>query len=239
MLPVFVPLKISQIILKMLSADKKVVIFDLDGTIIDTIADIAAAVNRALDSFGYPSRTVAEIQSYLGNGSLMLMRRALGGNADDELCKAVRVRFRSEYEAHMYDLTSPYDGIKELMAELRSAGAVLAVITNKDDRCAVPMIEHYFGDLVQHVRGVRGDNDRKPNPEVTLSLLEALGVSPDEALLVGDGMADLNVSKNAEIDYIPVGYGYTPADRLFAECGKTPVKDVSSLRDVLMSYFKK
>ncbi len=236
MLQVSVPLKISQIISKMSSA-KKIVIFDLDGTIIDTIADIAAAVNRALASFGFPARTVAEIQSFLGNGSLMLMRRALGGEADDELCLSVRARFRTEYETGMFDLTRAYDGIAEMMQELRLKGAVIAVVTNKDDRCAVPMIKHFFSDLVQVCRGVRGDNDRKPNPEVTLNLLAEHGFTPDEALFVGDGMADLNVSKNANIDYIPVGYGYTSSEKLFSECGKNPCPDVESLRRELISYF--
>lgn len=220
-----------------MSSAKKIVIFDLDGTIIDTIADIAAAVNRALAAYGYPSRTVAEIQSFLGNGSLMLMRCAIGEAVDDELCKKVRAQFRIEYEKGMFDLTEAYGGIAELMQELRSRGATVAVVTNKDDRCAVPMIEHYFGDLVQICRGVRGDTDRKPNPEVTLCLLAEHGFTPEEALFVGDGMADLNVSKNANIDYIPVGYGYTSSEKLYSQCGKTPCPDVESLRRELISFF--
>lgn len=216
---------------------KKIVIFDLDGTIIDTIADIAAAVNRALEFFGYPARTVAEIQSFLGNGSLMLMKRALGFDADDGFCKKVRERFRAEYEKGMLDRTAPYDGIVGVFELLRSKNAVIAVVTNKDDKNAVPMIKHFFGELVDVCRGVRGDNDRKPNPEVTLSLLESLGFTPEEALFVGDGMADLNVSKNANIDYIPVGYGYTSPEKLFEGCGKTPCPDVVSLGRELISYF--
>ena len=223
----------------MLSADKKVVIFDLDGTILDTIEDIAGAVNRASATFGYPSRTVSEIQSFLGNGSLVLMRRTLGEDADDEIWKKVRTVFRTEYQTGMYNHTKPYEGIKELLSELRALGATVMVVTNKDDRSAVPMIEHFFGDLVQHCRGVRGDNDRKPNPQVTLELLESLGYTPNQALLVGDGMADLEVSKNAGIEYIPVGYGYTASEKLFANCGKTPAKDVSELRRILLSYFEK
>lgn len=221
----------------MLSVNKKLVIFDLDGTIIDTIRDIAAAVNRASAEYGGPARTVAEIQSFLGNGSLVLMRRVLGEDASDELCQAVRESFRKEYRNDMYSNTVPYEGIKELMAELKSRGAIIAVVTNKDHFCAVPMIEYYFGDLVQEVRGVTGDTDRKPNPENILLLLKKLGISAEEALIVGDGMADLNVSKNAEIEFVPVGYGYTKGEKLFANCGIEPCQTVAQLREKLISYF--
>ncbi len=217
--------------------NKKLIIFDLDGTILDTIADIAAAVNRALIAFGYPTHSVSDIQSFLGNGSLMLMKRALGGDADEELCKRVRERFRVEYDSGMYDLTFPYEGMSELLSELKSRGAVLCVISNKDDKNAVPMVEHYFGGIFTATRGVRGDTDRKPNPELTLNLVESLGFTPDEALFVGDGMPDFNVSKNAKIDFVPVGYGYTPSEKLFDACGIAPVKDVSELREKLFQYF--
>ena len=99
------------------------------------------------------------------------------------------------------------------------------------------MIKHYFGDLVHICQGVTGDNDRKPNPKVTLSVLSQFGVTPDEALFVGDGMPDLMVSKNGGIDFVPVGYGYTPSEKLFSESGKTVAEDVKSLRYELLKYF--
>lgn len=215
--------------------NKKAVIFDLDGTIIDTIRDIAAAVNRAANAFGFPSHSVEQVTGFLGNGSLMLMRRVTNVFDNDELCLAVRERFRREYETHMLDLTVPYDGIAELFSALRERNVKIAVVTNKDDHCAVPMIEHYFGGLVDITRGVRNDTDRKPNPEVTLSVLEQLGVSPDEALFVGDGMADVNVSKNCGIEIVPVGYGYTSAEKLLQETGVAPAMTVDELTKRLLS----
>lgn len=213
---------------------KKAVLFDLDGTIIDTIGDIAAALNRALAEYGFPPRSVAEVQSFLGNGSLMLMRRSLPNGGSNELCREVREVFRREYAKGMLDNTRPYDGIAELVAELGERGVVSAVITNKDDKNAVPMVRHYFGDLFTCVRGVRADNDRKPSPEVTLSVLSELGFSVEEAVFVGDGMADLGVARNAGIDFVPVGYGYTPPQRLYEECGITPLDDVAALRKRLL-----
>ncbi len=222
----------------MLSAKKKAVVFDLDGTIIDTIDDIAAAVNRALEAFGYSGHTVAEITSFLGNGSLMLMRRALDVWDNDDLCFNVRERFRVEYEKGMFDQTKPYDGIKELLQELSAKGIATAVVTNKDDKCAVPMIKRYFGDLVTVTRGVRCDTDRKPNPQVTLQVLDKLGVSPEEALFVGDGSADVNVAKNCNIQLIPVGYGYTSREKLVELCGIEPAQSVTELRRKLFEYFE-
>ncbi|MBR4278916.1 MAG: HAD hydrolase-like protein [Clostridia bacterium] len=213
---------------------KKIVLFDLDGTILDTIGDIAAAINRALASYRFPPRTVSEVTSFLGNGSLMLMRRSLPEGGSDEFCREVRELFRKEYEKGMYDLTSPYEGIAELVRELNERGIVTAVITNKDDRAAVPMVRHYFGDIFSCVRGVRTDLDRKPNPEVTLSIIKDFGFTPEQAVLVGDGIPDLNVSKNANIDFIPVGYGYTKIEALFEGCGIMPVKSVSELREKLL-----
>lgn len=215
---------------------KKAIIFDLDGTVIDTIGDIAAAVNRALEAFGYPKRTVAEIQSFLGNGSLMLIKRTLATDADDDFCREVRARFRAEYESDMYSLSRAYEGIAELLDKLNELGIASAVVTNKDDKCAVPMIKHYFGDRFACVRGVKNDTDRKPNPELTLSVLDSLGCSPEEALFVGDGMADLEVSENAGIDFIPVGYGYTAPSRLFERCGKEPAPDVATLESKILGY---
>lgn len=216
--------------------NKKAVLFDLDGTVLDTISDIAAAVNRALAAFGFPQRTVDEVQSFLGNGSLMLIRRATGVFDNDEVVLSVRSRFREEYEKGMCDLTKPYEGITELMAELSDRGIKTAVVTNKDHRNALPMIEHYFGKTVHICKGVTADGERKPNPETTLAVLSQLGVTADEAVFVGDGMADLQVSANAGVDFLPVGYGYTPAEKLFSECGKNPVPHVSALKRELFAY---
>lgn len=213
-----------------MKSNKKIIIFDLDGTILDTIGDITAAVNYALDVYGDPPRSVDEVKSFLGNGSLVLMRRSLKNGGDDELCKEVRTHFRAEYERCMLDKTKAYDGIAELVDWLNERGVVSVVLTNKDDKNAVPMIKHYFGDRFAFVRGVRTDTDRKPNPEVALSILEKFGFSPDEALVIGDGMADLNLAKNAGIDFLPIGYGYTDPSRLLEECGILPVADVESLR---------
>lgn len=218
--------------------NKRAVIFDLDGTVLDTIADIAAAVNRALVAFGFPERSVGEVQGFLGNGSLMLIRRATGVFDNDGLVLSVRTRFREEYEKDMCSLTKPYEGMTELLTELSAMGVKTAVVTNKDHRNAVPMIKHYFGEAVNITKGVTADGERKPNPENTLAVLNDLGVTVDEAVFVGDGMADLQVSRACNMDFIPVSYGYTSAERLFSESGRAAVSSVAELRAELLGLLQ-
>ncbi|MBQ8896132.1 MAG: HAD hydrolase-like protein [Clostridia bacterium] len=219
--------------------NKRLFIFDLDGTILDTIGDIAAAVNSALAVYGFPKRSVREVQSYLGNGSLMLMKRAIPVERDDDFCREVREHFRRAYETGMYESTAAYGGICELIDELNSLGAVCAVISNKDDKNAVPMVKRYFGERFAYVRGVRGDTDRKPNPEVTLSVIRELGFTPEQTVFIGDGIADCEVSKNAGTEFVPIGYGYTENGRLFDASGKAPCESVAELKRVLIECFKR
>lgn len=221
----------------MKSLNKKVMIFDLDGTILDTIADIAAAVNSALTALSCPSRSVEEIQSFLGNGSLMLMKRSLPEGATEEDCHRLRELFRKEYSLGMCKTTAAYEGIIALIDELNSLGGVCAVISNKDDKATVPMVKQYFGDRFAYVRGVRKDGDRKPDPEVTLSVISELGFTPSDAVFIGDGRADYDVSLNAGIEFIPIGYGYTDKNKLFELCGTKPCMNVGELREKLINNF--
>ena len=217
--------------------NKKAVVFDLDGTILDTLGDIAAAVNRMLVKNSCPQHTVEEVKSYIGNGSFMLIKRALPKGFSDEDIFTLREVFRKEYESDLFSNTKEFRGISEIFEELNSKGLKVIVITNKDDRSAQKMIDFYFGEKVDFCRGVRSDNDRKPNPELTLSALDFYGIKPEEALFVGDGIADAEVAKKAGIDYIPVGYGYVEKERLFAVCGKEPLMTVAELKIELFKYF--
>lgn len=214
---------------------KKAVLFDLDGTVLDTIADIAAALNRALAAFGFKEKSVSQVQSYLGNGMLMLVRRATDFAAEDSLCLQIRELFAKEYANDMYSNTVPYQGVPQLLCDLGAAGVKVGVITNKDHRCALPMIKHYFGNAVDGVRGVKTDTDRKPNPQNTLNLLEEWGISPKDAVFVGDGLPDIEVAKNSNIEILPVGYGYTAPDILLEKSGVRAVSDVKELRRELFA----
>lgn len=221
-----------------MSSAEKAVVFDLDGTLLDTVLDLAGALCRALAAFGYPEHATDTVKGFLGNGSFMLVRRALPKEASDGEVEPVRARFRDEYEKNMLDKTAPYKGIQELLAELSSRGIKTAVVTNKDDKSAAPMIKSFFGESVAVCRGVREDRERKPAPGITLSVLDALGVKPENAVFVGDGIADFETAKNCNIRFIPVGYGYTDPALLFEKSGTEPVADVDALREKLLSILE-
>lgn len=218
-----------------MSSAEKAVVFDLDGTLLDTVEDLANALCRALAAFGYPKHDTETVKGFLGNGSLMLVRRALPKDASDSEVGSVRARFREEYEKNMLDKTAPYKGIQELLAELSSRGIKTAVVTNKDDRSASAMIKSFFGETVAVCRGVREDAERKPAPGVTLSVLEAFGVEPENAVFVGDGIADYETAKNCGIRFLPIGYGYTDPAVLLEKSGTEPIADAAALREALLS----
>ncbi len=217
---------------------KRAVVFDLDGTVLDTIRDLAVSLNRALDAFGYETHSVDTVRSYVGNGFRMLVRRALPEGCDDGVIDAVCARFKEEYSSHLVEFTEPYEGMPELIAELSESGISVAVVTNKDDSCAGPIIRHFFGDSVAICRGVRVDSDRKPSPTVTLSVLSELGVAPSDAFFVGDGIADFETAKNCGIEFIPLGYGFTQPEVLSGLCGKRCIMTVSNLREELFSLLQ-
>lgn len=213
----------------------KAVFFDLDGTLLETHKDLASAVNFALAERGYPKRSVSEIKSYLGNGMLALIKRAVPEILPDEEYLKIKEIFLSHYKKHSCDETRPYDGIVPLLKELAEKNIKLAVVSNKDEDCAVPIIKNYFGSLFDVVKGVKTDSDKKPSPKTALEALEALGVQNGEVLFVGDGMTDIKTAKNACVECIAVSYGYADASALEAEYGKKPVPDVETLRNIILS----
>ena len=216
-----------------MSRADKAILFDLDGTLLDTIGDLAAAVNASLSKNGFPERTVAEVKSFIGNGSLVLMSRAAGVPADGAQCALLRRDFISAYRASLCVFTKPYPGMPELVGRLHSAGVKLAVVSNKDDDCVKKLISSFFGECFDAARGTLSQSERKPDPSVTLGVISSLGTEPRRCAFVGDGRADAAVSKNAGVPFIPVGYGYTDPEALLALSGVSPARDVNALSKAL------
>ncbi len=215
----------------------KACIFDLDGTLLDTLGDLTAAVNRALEKSGLPSRSKAEVKSFIGNGALMLMSRASGLEPESAACRALRVSFAAEYAAGTFGTTVPYEGICELVADLASRGVKTAVVSNKDDSRTKALINRFFGKNVLLARGTLDESERKPDPAVTLDVIKSIGSAPSETVFIGDGRADFETARNAGLAFIPVGYGYTDPDVLKSLSGVEPVKDVSALYEKLKEFF--
>ena len=197
---------------------KKLVIFDLDGTLLDTIADLAMATNHALQQLGYPTRPVDEIRTFVGNGINKLLERSLPDSEKSEANTLhLRTHFLPYYDAHNADLSTPYPGIPTLLQELQEKGLMIAVASNKYQTATVKLIHHYFPNIsFVEILGQREGVPVKPDPGIVSDIIQKAGVSKEEVLYVGDSNVDMQTAHNAGVDAIGVAWGFRPRAELEA-----------------------
>ena len=195
----------------------KCVIFDLDGTLLDTLDDLWGSVNYALGEFGFPLRTKQEVCSFIGNGVVKLMERSTPEGTDEKTNKECLDAFRAHYLNHMRDNTAPYEGIIELLEKLKKENIKTAVVSNKLHSGVVGLCDEYFTNLIDVAIGVSEESERKPSPVNVFKALEKLSVSADEAVYVGDSNVDVETAKNAHLPCIGVTWGFRDRDCLEAE----------------------
>lgn len=198
------------------------VIFDLDGTLLDTLADLRNAVNYALDQMGFPQRSLEQVRSFVGNGVARLMDRAVpGGTSPADTEKALAL-FKSYYERHSADNTTAYPDIPRLLKALKEKDCRLAVVSNKFDGAVKRLAQEYFPGLLDAAAGERetAGVPKKPHPAMVLQALEQLGVSADRAVYVGDSDVDLQTACNAHMPCISVTWGFRDRDFLLAHGAK-------------------
>lgn len=194
----------------------KIIVFDLDGTLLDTLDDLYHASNYALQVNGYPIRTKEEIRSFVGNGAVKLLERA-SGKTGAEVDKLVAT-FKEYYGAHCKDYTKPYDGIRELLQELKNRGIATAIVSNKPDEAVKILAEEYFHGEVflavgeKEAAGIR----KKPAPDSLFAVMQAFGVTKEETLFVGDSEVDIQTGKNAGVDCVSVSWGFKDEEFLQA-----------------------
>ena len=196
------------------------VLFDLDGTLLDTLEDICGAANHTLRELGYPERTLAEMRRFVGNGAEMQMRRALGADADEETVAKALALYKPYYAAHCQIKTKPYAGVLELMAALKAEGFRLAVVSNKPDEAMRPLVAQHFGALADIAMGETAQRRRKPAPDMVNDALAALGADKSRAVYVGDSEVDIETARNAGIPCISVTWGFRDREQLL-EAGAT------------------
>lgn len=214
----------------------KAVIFDLDGTVLDTIADLAGAVNAALSKSGYPERSRAEVMSFVGNGTLKLIERALPeGHKDKPEVERVHADFSEHYSRHFADETKPYPGMPELLCKLKKTGYKLALSSNKPDRFTKALIERFYPGIFDIVIGSSEVTPRKPDPTGEYSILAKFGISPFEALHVGDSDTDVKTAHNAGVACLACTWGYRPKETLMAADADFIVEKV----DEMERFFEK
>ncbi len=185
----------------------RLIAFDLDGTLLDTLDDLTAAVNVALVKYALPARTREEVRAFIGNGIELLMRRAAAPAPFEEGMLQV---FKESYFSHCQDKTRPYEGIDSLLKELQATGVEIAVLSNKADFATKKLVKEYFDEYVSLAVGEneRAGVRKKPAPDALFGVMEAFGRTREETLYVGDSEVDIQTAKNAEVDCVSVTWGF-------------------------------
>ena len=183
-------------------------IFDLDGTLLSTLDDLAASCNYALKVNGMPERTLEEVRLFVGNGVKKLMERAIPDGLDNPLFDKTYADFRNHYMQHNLDTTQPYPGVMEMLESLRARGKKVAVVSNKFYAATQELCRHFFGDLVDVAIGEREDIRKKPAPDTVMEALRQMNVSRDKAVYIGDSDVDVMTAKNSGMPCISVLWGF-------------------------------
>ena len=211
---------------------KKLILFDLDGTLIDSLEDLSEAVNYALGLRGLPLHTVSEYRRMVGHGVRNLVKQALPEGADDTLVDSALADFKAYYQAHIDVHTRPYPGMPELLTELQAHGIQLAVASNKFQEGTEYLVEKIFpGIRFVAIMGNKPGAPLKPDPEIVQEVLRKANVQPADALLVGDSPTDMKTAANGGIESIAVTWGYRTAEEL---AGHHQVNNVEELRNQLL-----
>ncbi len=192
----------------------KTIIFDLDGTLLNTLGDLKEAINYALTQYSYPERTEKEIKSFIGNGIKAAIEKAVNQKISDEKLTKIINTFKDYYKEHSYEQTKPYDGIKEVLKLLKQKGYKLGVVSNKVDEAVKPLCKYYFEDLIDTAIGEGKGIERKPNPMGVMKVIEELNSKPEESIYIGDSETDTETAKNAKIPCISVLWGYRDKELL-------------------------
>jgi phosphoglycolate phosphatase len=206
-------------------------IFDLDGTLLDTLQDLANSVNYALRTHGMPEHSLDDIRRFVGNGVRLLMERAVPEGAKNPQFNACLADFREHYMEHSLDTTRPYDGIPEVLHELKCRGCQLAVVSNKMMTATQSLIHHFFPEVEvaigeHEAAGIR----KKPAPDTVLEALRQLNtVSPCSAVYVGDSDVDIETARNSGLPCISVLWGFRDRDFLLAHGATTLIESPAQL----------
>lgn len=190
----------------------KTVIFDLDGTLLNTLEDLKEATNFALSKYNYPTRTLEEVRCFVGNGVRKLIERAVPENCQNvEECLAV---FKQNYSEIMYNHTAPYNGILKILSDLKANGIKIGVVSNKFDSAVKELCKKYFADLIDIAIGQADDVPKKPAPDGVFKAMRELGADKLSTIYVGDSDVDVATAKNAKLPCIGVTWGFRDREYL-------------------------
>lgn len=212
----------------------RAVVFDMDGTILDTLEDMKRSVNAALAAEGFPPRTLDEVRHFVGNGNRRLVERAVPEGTEADAVERVFRGFHAHYRAYCMDHARVYPGIPALLARLRAAGIRTAVVSNKADYAVKILAERFFPGLLDAATGEKEGVRRKPAPDGVLAVLAALGVPPAEAVYVGDFEVDIETARNAGLPCLSVTWGFRPEAYLIGQGAGRIVRTAEELAALLL-----
>lgn len=196
-------------------------IFDLDGTLLCTLEDLAASTNYALRKNGMPEHSIDEIRMFVGNGVKKLMQRAIPNGENNPKFEQTYALFRQHYLEHNLDTTHPYEGIPELLAELKRRGKHLSIVSNKFYTATQELARHFFPDTIEVAIGERETIKKKPAPDTVIEALKQLGVTAERAVYIGDSDVDIMTAKNCNLPCISVLWGFREKNFLIEHGGTT------------------
>ena len=213
---------------------KKLIIFDLDGTLIDTLEDLKNSVNYALKLHHFPLKSLEDIRKAIGNGVAKLVARNIPDNEANAEYLDTLADFRKHYSQNSCVFTKPYDGMNDALINLKSHGYILAVATNKLTSVARPMIEGFFPGLFDFIQGDEPGMDRKPAPMMVESLCQRFKVDKKDAFYIGDTNVDMETAINSKVDFVLVTYGYRTKEELKVQCpGQPTIDNINELEGYL------
>lgn len=204
-------------------------IFDLDGTLLSTLGDLAASTNHALRINGMPEHTEDEVRRFVGNGVRVLIERAVPGGESNPRFDTVLADFKRHYMEHSLDMTQPYPGVVEMLAGLRERGKRVAVVSNKFYAATQNLCRHFFGSLVEVAIGEREGIRKKPAPDTVVEALKQLGVGRGGAVYIGDSDVDVVTARNSGLPCISVLWGFRDKDFLLEHGAATFISEPSEL----------
>lgn len=213
----------------------KLVIFDMDGTILDTLEDLRDSLNFALKQMNMPERSIDEVRQFVGNGIRKLIERGVPEGTDQKRTDAVYRIFTEHYTVHCNDHTKAYPGVVSCMQELKKRGVLLAVVSNKADYAVQELCNLHFKGIFDYAVGEREGIRRKPEPDSVNEVLNRLHVSRREAVYVGDSDVDIATARNAGLNCISVSWGFRSVEFLQEHQASRIVHDTGELMTVLMS----
>ena len=213
---------------------KKLIVFDMDGTILDTLDDLKESLNVTFRKFGFPERTKEEVRGFVGNGIPKLIERAVPAGTEASVQEKVLKAFLEYYQVHCNDFTHAYEGIPELMAWLKAQGYLIAVASNKADPAVRKLCDIYFDGLVDFAVGDLPGQEQKPAPDMVNRVLATLQIDKEEAVYIGDSEVDIATAGNAGLDCIVVTWGFRDRDLLEKNGGRIFADTTEQVKDILM-----